>query len=358
MKSTIKINNASIGIGRPVFIIAEVGVNHNGDIEMALRLVREAKRVGAGCVKFQTFKAERVVIPEAPKAEYQLKTTSLQESQIEMLRKLELDESAYEDLMAVCQEEGILFLSTPYNVEDVDFLDSLGVEAFKIASGQAVEPCFLEYVAKKQKPIFLSTGMCTLAEVDQAVRVIREAGNEQIVLLQCTTNYPSTIEDCNLRAMVTMGNALDILVGYSDHTESLTPATVSVALGACVVERHFTLDKSLPGPDHSSSSDPREFMELVKQIREAEVSLGSSLKWPSDVERKNALGMRRSIIARCKIRAGQVISEEMLTFKRPATGLRPALLPDLVGRVATCDIGADQALSWGMIGAKDGNHDL
>lgn len=358
MVKVIEHGNVKIGWQHPVFIIAEAGVNHNGDIDMALRLVREAKRVGADCVKFQTFKAERVVTEKAPKAEYQMKATEPTESQIEMLRKLELPPEVYPDLMALCQSEGIFFLSTPYSIEDVEFLDRLGVFAFKVASGQAVEPYFLEHVAKKGKPILLSTGMCTLAEVDQAVRVIRDTGNEQIVLLQCTTNYPSSVADSNLRAMVTMGNALDVLVGYSDHTESLTAATVSVALGACVVERHFTLDKSLPGPDHSSSSDPEEFLELVKQIREAEVSLGSSLKWPSDVERKNALGMRRSIVARCKIRAGQVISEEMLTFKRPATGLTPALLPDLVGRVATYDIGADQALSWEMIGAKHGNHDL
>lgn len=358
MLETIEVGSVLIGHDQPVFVIAEAGVNHNGDVDMALRLVHEAKRAGADCVKFQTFKAERVVTQEAPKAEYQLKTTNPQEIQIEMLRKLELDESVYGDLMALCHDEGIVFLSTPYNIEDVDFLDSLGVPAFKIASGQAVEPYFIEYVASKGKPVILSTGMCTLAEVDQAVQVIRKTGNDQIVLLQCTTNYPSAISDCNLRAMVTIGNCLDVLVGYSDHTETLTASTASVALGACVIERHFTLDKRLPGPDHSSSSDPQEFKELVEQIRETELALGSTLKGPSDVERKNAVDMRRSIVAMCRIPAGQIITEEMLTFKRPATGLRPALLPDFVGRVATCDIGADQALSWEMIGAKHGNHDL
>jgi N-acetylneuraminate synthase/N,N'-diacetyllegionaminate synthase len=357
-EKSVRFGNTEIGSQYPVFIIAEAGVNHNGDIDMALRLVREAKRVGADCVKFQTFKAERVVTEEAPKAAYQLKTTSPGESQVDMLRKLELDESAHHRLLDACREEGIVFLSTPYNVEDVDFLDGLGAQAFKIASGQAVEPYFLEYVAKKGKPLLLSTGMCTLAEVDQAVRTIGGTGNKQILVLQCTTNYPSRIQDCNVRAMVTMGNAFDVLVGYSDHTRSLTAATVSVALGACVVERHFTLDKRLPGPDHSSSSDPQEFKEFVEQIRETELALGATLKCPSDVERKNAVGMRRSIVAKGKIPAGQVITEEMLTFKRPATGLTPALLLDLVGRVATCDIETDQMLSWEMIGAKYGNHDL
>jgi N-acetylneuraminate synthase/N,N'-diacetyllegionaminate synthase len=344
-----------IGSQSPVFVIAEAGVNHNGDIDMALRLAREAKRVGADCVKFQTFKAERVVTQEAPKAQYQLKTTNSEESQIKMLRELELDESAYGDLMVLCQEEGLLFLSTPYNIEDVDFLDSLGVSAFKIASGQAVEPYFLEYVANKGKPILLSTGMCTLGEVDRAVRVVRGTGNDQIVVLQCTTNYPSAIEDCNLRAIVTIRDALDVLVGYSDHTEGLTAAIASVALGACVVERHFTLDKSLPGPDHSSSSDPQEFAALVRQIRQAELALGSSAKYPCQIEQENAPGMRRSIVAKGTIRSGQAITEDMLTFKRPATGLKPDFLPELVGRVAVCDIEEGQMLSWEMVGAKQGD---
>lgn len=354
-EKSVRFGNTEIGPRYPVFIIAEAGVNHNGDIDMALRLVREAKRVGADCVKFQTFKAERVVTEEAPKAAYQLTTTSPGESQVDMLRKLELAESAYEDLMAECREEDILFLSTPYNIEDVDFLDSLSVPAFKIASGQAVEPYFLEYVARRGKPILISTGMCTLAEVDRAVRVVRGTGNDQIVVLQCTTNYPSAMEDCNLRAMITMRDTLDVLVGYSDHTKGLTAAAASVALGACVVEKHFTLDKTLPGPDHSSSSDPQEFKELVKQIREVELALGSTLKSPSGVERKNAIGMRRSIVAKDRILSGQVITDEMLTFKRPATGLKPIFMPDIVGRVAACDIEADQMLSWEMVGVKQGD---
>jgi N-acetylneuraminate synthase/N,N'-diacetyllegionaminate synthase len=357
-EKSVRFGNIEIGPQHPVFIIAEAGVNHNGDTDMALRLVREAKQAGADCVKFQTFKADRVATETAPKAAYQLKTTSPEESQVEMLRKLELDESAYHRLLDACREEGILFLSTPYNVEDVDFLDSLGVSAFKIASGQAVEPFFLESVAGKGKPIFLSTGMCTLAEVDRAVRVIRGVGNNEIVVFQCTTNYPSALRDCNLRVMVTMRDALNVLVGYSDHTESLTASTLSVALGACVVERHFTLDKGLPGPDHSSSSDPVEFSALVKHIREAELTIGSGVKVPSDIEKRNAVGMRRSIVARVSISAGQIITPDMLTFKRPATGMKPVLMPDIVGRIAASEIAKDEMLSWEMIGAKNDDSDI
>jgi N-acetylneuraminate synthase/N,N'-diacetyllegionaminate synthase len=354
-EKSIRFGNTKIGLANPVFIVAEAGVNHNGDIDMAMRLVRKAKRIGADCVKFQTFKAERVVTEEAPKAAYQIKTTSQDESQVDMLRKLELNESEFHSLLDTCREEDILFLSTPYNKEDVDFLDSLGAPAFKIASGQAVEPYFLKYVAKKGKPILLSTGMCNLAEVDRAVRMIRETGNNRIVVLQCTTNYPSAIEDCNLRAMITMRDALNVLVGYSDHTKGLTAAIASVALGACVIEKHFTLDKMLPGPDHSSSSGPDEFAKLVRQVREVELALGSRVKYPSDIEQKNAVGMRRSIVAKRKIPCGQVILEEMVTFKRPATGLQPYLLPELVGRVAACQIEPDQMLSWEMIGDKKGD---
>ncbi len=358
MQTAINIGGVSIGHGHPVFVIAEAGVNHNGDFELAKRLIREAKRVGADCVKFQTFKAERVVTDKAPKARYQLTTTDPQESQLEMLRKLELTPEAYRDLIALCQEQDIIFLSTPYNIDDVDFLNELGVPAFKLASIHIAEPYFLQYVARKGKPMTVSTGMATLAEVDEAVRAIRETGNEQFVLLQCTTNYPSRPEDANLRAMQTMRDAFDAPVGYSDHTQSDTACIVAVALGACVIEKHFTLDKSLPGPDQSSSADPAEFERLANKIRQVEVVLGSGKKEPCEIERVNAAGMRRSIVTKCKIPVGQIITEEMLTLKRPASGLKPALLHDIVGRVATRDIEANQMLSWEMCGAKHGDRDI
>jgi len=355
MQDLIKIQEYNIGLESPVFIIAEAGVNHNGDIKIAKQLIRKAKECGADCIKFQTFKAERVVTEKAPKAKYQLGTTDPAESQLDMLRKLEMSSDSYNELISFSQDQGILFFSTPYNIEDVDFLDSLGVPAFKLASIHLAEPYFLQYVASKGKPLFVSTGMATLAEVDQAIHAIREVGNQHIILLQCTTNYPSRVEDANLRAIGTMRDAFDILVGYSDHTQSNTTCLAAVALGACVLEKHFTLDKNLPGPDQSSSADPAELEHLINQVREVESSLGSGLKEPAAVEKENAPGMRRSIVAKQDIKIGEIISSDMLTFKRPATGLSPALFDEVIGRLAITDIKAGQMILWEMCGAKQRN---
>jgi len=350
MSDPVVIEGRRTGPDWPVFVIAEIGVNHNGSLDLAKQMVVAARECGVDCVKFQTFKAERVATQGAVKARYQLGTTDPAESQLEMLRKLELKEGEYRELVAFCRDLGLVFLSTPYNAEDADFLDDLGVSAFKIASGQAVELPFLEHLARKGKPLLLSTGMCTLAEVDTAVRTIRQAGNEDIVVLQCTTNYPSRLEDCNLRAMVTMGRALNVLMGYSDHTRSLTAALLSVALGACVVERHFTLDKTLPGPDQSSSSDPEEMRRLVAGIREAEKALGTGLKVPSAREAENLPNMRRSLTAVVDIPAGTTLSWDNLTFKRPGTGLAGTLATAVIGRPARCDIPADTQIALDMVG--------
>jgi N,N'-diacetyllegionaminate synthase len=344
-----KIENKTVGEKHPVFIIAEAGVNHNGDINMAKELIRKAKTCGADCVKFQTFKAERIVTKNSPKAAYQLKTTNPNESQLDMLKKLELSKKDYDELIKTCREEDIIFLSTPYNIEDINFLEDLGVQAYKVASGQAVEPYFLEHMASKNKPVLLSTGMCTLAEVDEAICAIRKTGNEKLVLFQCTTNYPSALEDTNLRAMNTMRNTFDVLVGYSDHTESLTAATAAASLGASIIERHFTLDKSLPGPDQSSSSDPLEFTRLVCNIREVEKCLGSAVKIPGPAELKNAAAMRRSIIAKQNIPAGTLFTIDNLTFKRPASGLLANRLSDILGRKAAKDIMTETIIDHGMI---------
>jgi len=331
---TITIENRKIGPGYPALIIAEAGVNHNGDYHVARKMVTEAKNCGADCIKFQTFRAEEIVTRDSPKAPYQLKTTSPRESQLDMLHKLELSERRQEELMGLCKENGLIFLSTPCTPSDVDFLDRAGVSAFKVASSQAVDTIFLEHMARKGKPILLSTGMCTLAEVDEAVRAIREAGNDQIIVLQCTTNYPSRLEDANLRAMVAMGRALDVLTGYSDHTPSLAPSVVAVGLGACVIERHFTLDKKLPGPDQLSSSEPREFSQLTAMIREAEKSLGSGIKAPSSEEMKNAAVMRRSIVARRDIAEGEILTLDNLCVKRPEIGLPSSFLKFVLGKKA------------------------
>lgn len=348
----ININQYKIGKSQPVFIIAEVGVNHNGDLELAKKLIREAARCGADCVKFQTFKAERVVLSDAPKAHYQLKTTSVDESQLDMLKSLEMSMDAYVEIIKCCEEEGVLFISTPYNVEDVDFLDELGVSAYKLASIHAAEPWFARYVAKKNKPIILSTGMATMSEVDASVRAIKETGNNDLILLQCTTNYPSKIEDSNLLAMKTMQDAFNLVVGYSDHTDDDTACIVSVALGAKVIEKHFTLDKSLPGPDQTTSANPVEFSVLVKNIRNAELSLGTMIKEPCDIEKINEKGMRRSVVAKCNIDKGVEITDDMIALKRPSSGISPMYLDEILGRKTLTAISKDDLITWSDIGEQ------
>lgn len=350
MNKEINIAGNAIGHESPCFIIAEAGVNHNGNVEMAKRLVLEAKKCGADCVKFQTFKAERVVTESAPKAAYQLLTTNPAESQLSMLKNLELDLSAYHELIMLCREHQIVFMSTPYSTEDVDFLDGLGVPAFKLSSISVAEPMFIQYVAKKGKPIILSTGMATLGEIDLAVRTVKNAGNDQLILLQCTTNYPSRNEDANLLAMKTIQGAFGGVVGYSDHTQDEVACIASIALGAKVIEKHFTLDKSLPGPDQSSSADPAEFSELVHKIRMTEMVLGSPRKEPCDIERTNSIGMRRSVVVKSGIKQGQVITPDMLTLKRPATGIAPALVDQILGRTVLRDLAEDHILTWSDIG--------
>jgi N,N'-diacetyllegionaminate synthase len=331
------------------YIIAEAGVNHNGSLDLARKLVVAALDAGADAVKFQTFKAERVAQSDAPKAQYQLANTDPVESQIEMLRKLELSAEAHRELIVLCQESGIDFLSTPYNEEDVELLDELGVDAFKLASIHAAEPHFLRFVAAKKRPILLATGMATLAEVDVAVRAIRAVSDAQLALLQCTTNYPSRLEDANLRAITTMHAAFDLPVGYSDHTEGELCCLAAVALGACVIEKHLTLDKTLPGPDHTSAAEPEQFASLVRNIRIAEAALGTGRKAPCEAERANSVNMRRSLAARRQIKADELITEEMLTCKRPSNGIAPHLVDEVVGRRAARNIAEGEPLNWMML---------
>lgn len=342
--SSITLGKYSIAAQSPCFVIAEAGVNHNGSKAIALDLVRAAKEAGADCIKFQTFKAEAVVTQTAPKANYQLKVTDAQESQLDMLKKLELSFDDYQDIMALCQALDILFLSTPYNEGDADFLNQLGVQGFKIASGQLVEHAFLAHVARLGKPMIISTGMANLAEVYEAVQVIHEAGNDQLVVLQCTTNYPSRIEDANIRSMVSMRDALGVLVGYSDHVPNNYACYAAIALGAKVLEKHFTLDKAMEGPDHSSSLNPAEFKELVQGIRAVEAALGSAVKSPSAAEIANTQGMRRSVVLATDLPKGTVLQKAHLTFKRPATGIAPQRLEEVIGKVLTTDLAADTIL--------------
>ncbi len=345
----LKIGNKVIGDNYPCYIIAEAGVNHNGNPDLAFELVKAAKKTGADCVKFQTYKTERIIIKEAPKANYQLKSTDPKESQFMMLKKLELPLEVYPKLLSLCKKLKIQFLSTPYNFDDADFLNDLGVEAFKIASGQLVELAFLRYVAGFNKPIILSTGMANLSEVYDAVTTVRDAGNDKIVVLQCTTNYPSRIEDANISAMNSMRDSLNVLTGYSDHVPNNYAAYASVALGACVVEKHFTLDTELPGPDHKASLNPAQFKQFVTGVRNVEKSLGSSTKTPTENEIKNIAAMRRSIVAVKNIKKGQSIKVSDIDFKRPATGLSPQLFDKIIGKKATKNISANEMLNYNMI---------
>lgn len=346
MTEPVRIGARTIGDGQPAFVIAEGGVNHNGNVELAYKLVDAAKVSGVDCIKFQTFKAERVATPDAPKAPYQLEVTDRKESQIEMLRALELNESAYPGLMDACAKTGLAFMSTPYNEEDVDFLVRIGVPALKLASIHAAEPSLLRYTAQTGKPVILSTGMCTMAEVKAAVDVVHGTGNRQLILLQCTTNYPSPVADANLRAMVTMRDAFGVLVGYSDHTQTDTACIAAVGLGACVIEKHLTLDKTMAGPDQPTSLEPDEMHRLMQLIRETESALGDGVKRPAANEVRNIGNMRRGIVARRAIAKGSVIEAKDLILKRPLSAVPPSAWDEVVGATAALDIAAGAALRW------------
>lgn len=331
------------------YIIAEAGVNHNGDVNIALQLIDEASNCGADCIKFQTFKASQIVSKNSPKAKYQLLVTDPTESQASMLKKLELDFDAYKVLMQRCKDKNIDFLSTPYNKEDADFLENIKVTGYKIASGQLTELPFLKYVAKKQKPMIISTGMANMADVFLAVQAIRGEGNDDIIVLQCTTDYPSKIEHANVLAMQSIKEACKVGVGYSDHVENNFACYSAVSLGAEIIEKHFTIDKNMEGPDHSSSLNPAEFKNLIFGIREIERSLGTGLKVPSEVENENSYGMKRSLVALYDLCAGTVLEEKHIGYKRPANGLDPNMIDAIVGKKLLIDIKVDEAIQYKSI---------
>lgn len=340
-------------IVKPTYIIAEAGVNHNGSIDMAIELIDAAKNAGADCVKFQTFKAEQIVTLQSPKAKYQTLVTDAKESQYDMLKKLELNFDAFKILFDHCKKTNIDFLSTPYNKEDADLLNDIGVSGFKIASGQLTEIPFLQYVAKKKKTMIISTGMATMADVFNAVDAIRNTGNNDIVVLQCTTNYPSTIEDANILAMESIREACRVRVGYSDHVPNNYACFAAVALGAEIIEKHFTLDKSLPGPDHSSSLNPAEFKDFIDGLRQVERSLGTGIKLPTATEKQNAFGMKRSLVALTDLPAGTILQEKHIGFKRPASGLSINYLDKIIGKPLAKAMTKDEAFQYEMITWKN-----
>ncbi len=332
---------------KKTYVIAEAGVNHNGSLELALKLVDEAKKANADCVKFQTFKASNLVTLNAPKAEYQLKVTDNDESQFEMLSKLELKTSDYKLLIKHAQKVGIDFMSTPYNKEDVDYLIDLGVKSFKIASGQLTELPFLKYVANFGLPIYLSTGMSYFSEVLQAIECIKSVNlNLPLTILQCTTNYPSLIEDANINVIKTFKSIPNISVGYSDHVQNNFACYAAVANGAEVIEKHFTIDKEMEGPDHSSSLDPEGFFELINGIREIEKSMGSYIKEPSTTEKLNIFGMKRSLVYSKSISKGEILKEHHFAYKRPFNGLSPSLEIQFIGKKLKTNVELDDLVSF------------
>ena len=331
---------------KKIFIIAEAGVNHNGSLELAKRLIEAAADAGADAVKFQTFVAEEVVSINAPKAEYQKQATDASESQYEMIKKLELSREAHKELMEYAKNKNIMFLSTPFDERSVDLLVELGVPLIKISSGEITNHPFLRYIAKKDLPIILSTGMATLEEVREAVSVIKKTGCNDLTLLHCTSNYPALFEDCNLRAMKTMADAFKIPVGYSDHTPGRVVPVAVAALGACVIEKHFTLDKNLPGPDHKASLDPDELKDMVYDIRKVEKALGSSVKAPVELELEVRNVVRRSIVAKVEIPRGTLITEDLITFKRPGIGIAPKHADHIIEKKANQNIHKDEIIKY------------
>jgi N-acetylneuraminate synthase/N,N'-diacetyllegionaminate synthase len=347
MAKKVKVADRWIGEGEPVFIIAEAGVNHNGSLEMAKQLVDAARKVGADAVKFQTFKAEKVVSSHAPKAAYQKSTTDPAESQLEMVRRLELSYEAFRELKAYCDQRSIIFMSTPFDEDSVDFLESLDVPVFKVPSGEVINHPFLKYIAQKGKPLIMSTGMSYLSEVDEAVRAVWDTGNELLVLLHCVSNYPADPTDANLRAMQTMATAFQVPVGYSDHTLGIEIPLAAVALGACAIEKHFTLDRDLPGPDHRASLEPAELKAMVDGIRKVEQALGIGHKMPASSEEDTRCVARRSLVLREDVPKGALIQANMLTALRPAGGIPPNLTSYVVGRKAAHSLKAGAILQWG-----------
>ncbi len=329
-----------------VLIIAEAGVNHNGSIQLAKKLIDKAVFSGADAVKFQTFKAKNVLSKNAPKADYQKQTTNLRESQFDMIKRLELDERAHQELIAYCKKANIMFLSTPFDLDSVDLLNELGLQIFKIPSGEITNLPYLRRIGSLCKEVILSTGMSDLKEIGEAIKILTNAGTlkENITVLHANTMYPTPMEDVNLRAMQTIQNKFDVAVGYSDHTLGIEVDIAAVAMGATVIEKHFTIDKTMDGPDHKSSIDPEELKAMVSSIRNIEKALGSSVKKPSKSEKPNISMARKSIVAKKSIKKGELFTEKNITIKRPGIGISPMKWDTILGKVAERDYQIDDLL--------------
>lgn len=331
---------------KPTLIIAEAGVNHNGDLALAKQLIDGAADAGADLVKFQTFSANRQVTRTASKADYQTKTTDKSESQHEMLRRLELDREAHEELIAHCATRNIGFFSTGFDIESIDLLVSLGQDYFKIPSGEITNLPYLRHIGHLGKTVILSTGMSTLGEIEAAINALEQAGTSRnnITVLHCTTEYPTPMTEVNLRAMQSIQSAFGLDVGYSDHTPGIEVSIAAVAMGACVIEKHFTMDCTLPGPDHKASLEPAGLTAMVAAIRNIELALGDGVKRLTHSEARNMPVMRKSLLASKAIKAGEIFSAENITAKRPGTGISPMRWDELIGRAASRDFAEDELI--------------
>jgi len=329
-----------------VFIIAEAGVNHNGSMELAKKLIDVASEAGVDAVKFQTFKTENLVSVNAQKAEYQKETTDANESQFDMIKKLELDIDTHYELIAYCKSKNIMFLSTPFDLDSVDLLNELELPIFKIPSGEITNLPYLRKIGALNKKVILSTGMADIGEIEDALDILIGAGTlkENITVLHANTMYPTPMEDVNLKAMVTIGNTFDVAYGYSDHTLGVEVDIAAVAMGATVIEKHFTLDKNMEGPDHKASLEPDELIIMVKSIRNIEIALGSTVKKPSRSEIPNMKIARKSIVASCSIKKGEILNKDNLSIKRPSGGISPMRWDEVIGMIATRDYSEDELI--------------
>jgi len=329
-----------------VFIIAEAGVNHNGSVELAKKLIDTAKDAGVDAVKFQTFKAELTISKHAQKADYQKEATDNKESQFDMIKKLELDVDTHRELMAYCKEKNILFLSTPFDHDSIDMLNDLGLHIFKVPSGEITNLPYLRHIGSLKKEVILSTGMADIGEIEDALDILISAGTDKnnITVLHANTMYPTPMKDVNLKAMTTIGNTFDLPFGYSDHTLGIEVDIAAVAMGATVIEKHFTLDKTMDGPDHKASLEPSELIAMVQGIRNIELALGSSIKKPSPSEKPNIAIARKSIVATHHIKKGEILTEENLGIKRPANGISPMRWDEVIGTRATKDYVLDELI--------------
>jgi N-acetylneuraminate synthase len=346
---TVELAGRAVGPGQPCFIIAEAGVNHNGDPRLAERLVDAAREAGADAVKFQTWVTEKLVTPDARLAEYQARNLGQSPSQYAMLKQLELGHDDFRRIKAHADRRGILFLSTPDEEDSADFLEELGVPAFKVGSGEVTNLPFLRHLARKGRPLILSTGMSTLGEVEAAVGAVEAAGNRGLVLLHCVSAYPAEPADCNLRAIDTLAAAFGCPAGFSDHTLGTEVAVAAAARGACVLEKHLTLDTQLPGPDHRASLDPREFAALVRAVRTVERALGDGAKRPTPAELETKKLVQKTIVAARRVRAGERLTADALALRRAGAGLPAAYLPLVLGRAVNRELDANQALTGDLL---------